>query len=836
VKKVRWLVVGLVFGLTVGNFNAMPWIAPDWQKREPTFEPGSLFWRTREFNTSPILYRTVINLPTKSLRFATVRIQTRRYAYLFVTRFDRFSDLDPFGKLIAHAEAPKEKPDAEVELFVDLTPHLLDRKSVVLALSAPSSGFQMEGVLAFGDGSTQIFGSEPKLWRAQKFPPLTVLEFEPCMRPDFDDRNWFPVKVVNGATATPKSQLIAELKAFVEKSQKEQLQSQMGEARWRLNLLRSKGIVIVDDEAFGWGGAERLPEWVHQIADKLLESLTKGESTEDALLMTEALSLFIWVSDELTNLANHIKLWRALRQPERAQSCEQQFGNLQPMLQKVESLLKRFSSLKASELTETLAILRMLRQRLLTLRHPDVSKVLVINDLNWGLENKFGWFDTTALLDNDISRWGLRITTPATVFASPLSPAALVTVKGTEFTIAGWETLKPLRVYQKPADTTPVCVWVVLNGKVQSLRPQPDGTVYDRTQHGRMGENWMLLVCDLSRGGDLPVQLVFLQMPTKVTFQRSEKGTSAVTVTFDKPSARLFVLKPLKEWRGLLRMAQVMTRTPLNESEVNQCIQQCRLWSQALLCYPITFSEAFVRDSENPHALIVANAYNYWEFQDEWGTEPLKLAPLPPLVSYGLLKGYPSLGVLSEAKVLGSWGNWGDHIAVVGDDVIVYRVPIHPFKRFGGFTAFCFGPTDIGVPGNLTELDLIKRTGANSFRPQHNRTDDAAMQLVRWCVERGLQHVFNVDEKWLPDVVAHYRTLAERCKDFPPDAVAYDLLNEPETREPRAYNALLRRITQAIREVDKTHLIYAEVIAPWDRTPNLTPKQRSPTWSRRATR
>jgi hypothetical protein len=56
------------------------------------------------------------------------------------------------------------------------------------------------------------------------------------------------------------------------------------------------------------------------------------------------------------------------------------------------------------------------------------------------------------------------------------------------------------------------------------------------------------------------------------------------------------------------------------------------------------------------------------------------------------------------------------------------------------------------------------------------------MQLVRWCVERELQHVFNVDEKWIEDVVEHYRTLAKLCKDFPPDAIAYDLLNEPFDR------------------------------------------------------
>jgi len=817
--------------LAISNLNAMPLIAPHWQGHEPNFKPGSLFWRTREFTVSLILYRTLLSLRAKPLDFAAVRIQTRRYAYLFVTRFDRLSDLSPLGKLVAKAEAKKERPDAEVELLADLTPYLTDdlhkrlpQREIALLLSAPSEGFRMEGILVFSDGSVQTFGSEPDRWRTQKFPPLTVLEFEPCMKPDFDDRNWFPVRVAVGAIAKPTSQLVSELRKFVAQERQKRLRQQLEDARWRLTLLRDKGILIVDDEAFGWAGAERLPEWVRQSAEKLLQTMETNGGDEQIVLATEALSLFVWASDEVTNLANHVNLWQALRQPEKAQRCQRELSAVTPLMQKAEKLLQlQKANLKnsAKDLTLAIELLRELRKRLLALRHHDVAKALIINDLNTGLENKFGWFDTTVLLDNDISRWGLRVSTPATILASPLSPAAFVTVNGTEFRLEGWENLKPLRVYQKPPDPTPVCLWVVINGKVQNLRPQPDGTVYDRTQHGHMSENWMLLVCDMARGGGLPIQFVFLQAPTKVIFQRGEKGTTAVSIVFQKPNAQLFVLKPLKEWRGFLRTAQVLTRAPLNENEAAPFINQCRLWSQALLYYPVTFSEAFVRDPSDPETLIVANAYNYLELRDEWNTKPLKLASLPPLASYGLLKGYPKLQVLSDAKVLGSWGVWGEHIAVVNGDVIVYRVPIHPFKRFGGFTAFCFGPTDIGVPGNLTELDLIKRTGSNSFRPQHNRTDEAAMQLVRWCVERGLQHVFNVDEKWLSDVVEHYRKLAKLCKDLPPDAVAYDLLNEPETREPRAYNALLRRVTQAIREHDKTHLIYAEVIAPWG--PNAQP-------------
>ena len=164
---------------------------------------------------------------------------------------------------------------------------------------------------------------------------------------------------------------------------------------------------------------------------------------------------------------------------------------------------------------------------------------------------------------------------------------------------------------------------------------------------------------------------------------------------------------------------------------------------------------------------------------------------------------------------MGSRGIWGDLAAVTGQDHIVYRVPLDPFKRFGGFTAYCFGPTDIGEPGSRTEIESIKRTGANSFRPQHNNRGERALLTARWCREAGIQNVFNIDEKWIPDAVAHFAALAEQCRQFPPDAIAYDILNEPETRDPRAYGAFVKKITRAIRRVDPTHLIYVETIPPW---------------------
>ncbi|MCS6860075.1 MAG: glycoside hydrolase family 5 protein [Abditibacteriales bacterium] len=774
-----WLSV--VFLLTMRCAFAAPWVAVDWRGTEPHFPPGSLFWRTNEFRRCPVVYRTVLDVASKPTAAAGFRVQAKQYLYVFIN-----------GRQVAAATG---KESATVRTDVEVT-HLLKPGRNVLLVSAPADGFSLDGGIFYRDGATTRFGSEPPRWKAQKFPPLTVLEDEPCMKPEFEDAQWFAVRVADGEPLTVSDD---ELRAACERLALERLQRWDEEARWRLQMLASKGIAVVDWEAHGWAGAGRLPNWVGSLARQALSQSPPPGALHQ---VAEALTRYVRLNDEATNLQNHVVGLKALNAP--AQDCQKAVSALLPLLRQMQqALLTHQFEQSLSLAAQSEAIVAAVR------------KGRVLNPLCSCLDNKFGWFDTTLLLENDIAQWGLRFGSQVSVFASPLSPAALVTVHGNELVIRGWDELKPLRVYNQPPHVGPVGLWAVIGGKVVNLQPAPDGTVYDRARHGRLSENWVLLVSDLSRGGHLPIQMVFLRSPTAIVFKSGPSGTSAVTVRFDQPEVQLFLLRPLKEWRGLLGQARAMTQTPLRESEVQRYVQPCRLWSRALLHYPVTFSEAFVRDPNDRWAIRVADVYNYWELQDEWGTQPLRLAPLPPLATYGLMRNYPGLHVLSPVETLGSRGVWGDEMAAVNQNYVVYRVPLDPLKRFGGFTAYCFGPTDIGEPGSATELDLIKRTGANTFRPQHNQSGERALKTARWAWERGLQNVFNTDEKWLPDVVEHYRTLAEQCKDFPPDAIAYDLLNEPETREPRAYNALIRKITNAIRAVDKTHLIYVEAMPPW---------------------
>lgn len=788
-----WWVVRVFACLMCSRVVAAPWVVPEWGHGqaglEPEFPPGSLFWHTNEYPTCPVLFRTVLHVERRSLSCAGFVMRGSKWAYVFVN-----------GQQVASQE-PEEQAELLPPLEVELT-HLLRPGPNALVISTGSGGLWLDGGIFYADGQRHRFGTNARGFRVQKFPPLTILELLPCMDPSFDDADWFPV----GERAGDDVQLSdEELRAVCARLAQERLRRWDEDGAWRLGILDSKGLAVVDWEPHGWGGPGRLPPWVIEAA----AAPTPSDAQPGTLYwQAEAICRYVVLRDEATNLANHAVGLRALAAPTTdVAACEKAAAEMAPALGEMEK------ALRAGRFREALEAAATAEQAAARARHGRI-----LNDLNCALDNKFSWFDSARLLDSDPKHWGLALGPRASVFASSLSPAAFVTLAGEEIVIEGWQKLPPLRLYDQPPLLGPVSLWAVLGGEVVSLRPDASGTVYDRAAHGPLSENWVLLVEALNRGGRLPIEMVFLQAPQRISFMAGDGGTAQVRVIFATPGARLFLLRPLKEWRGFLAQAQTLTgdlKDPAVRGAAERYIQPCRLWSRAVLNYPVTFSEVFMRDPEDNWALRVADVYNYWEFRDEWGTEPLRLAPLPPLASYGLMVGYPGLKILGRAQVLGSRGVWGDEVAAVGQSFITYRVPLDPMKRFGGFTAFCFGPTDIGGPGSLTEILAIKVTGANSFRPQHNQTGEAAMKTVNWCWENGLQHVFNIDEKWVADVIEHYQRLAEQCKDYPPDAVAYDLLNEPETRDPSAYNALVRKVTAAIRAIDRSHLIYVEVIPPW---------------------
>lgn len=788
-RHARRVLIALVLSWTTAACLAGPWMAADWGDAEPQFPPGSLNNRANAFPTCPVVYRLVLDAGDQPAAWAALSARAGGHAFVYLNgrRVYAHGSLDEQGQAFS----------------AELTPYLKPGKNA-LVVSAPAAGFSLDGGIGYANGTVRRFGSGEAGWRVQKFAPLTMLELEPFLLADYDDSAWFAVKAVKaGASVEVEPADLAKLAADL---RAERLTKLDADAAWRLELIRTKGYVLVDDEVYGWGGPERLPQWVRDAA---VVPVGGDATAGTAHARAEALSRWVWLNDEAANLANLAAGYAALGAADLAGACREAG---EPM---AVHLLQARLNLDAGEFDPALAALAEAQAVSEALRQ---GKLL--NGFCRVVDNKFGWFDNTRLLEGEPRHYGLKVSSPGEQRYSPLSPGQLVSVQGRQFTLSGYGSLPILRKYRannrdQSDFTGPTGLWAVIDGKVAVLRPGEDGVAYDKAVHGKLDENWLLLLTDMTRGGNLPVELVLLAEPEKITFRGGgAKGPDAVQIDFADDGARLFVLSPFKGWSGFLATARGFNRNEYLPAISDQLLAVCRVWSRALLHWPVTFSEAFVYEPEN-RSLRVADTYDYEQFTDPWGTPPLKLAPLPAMASYGLLTGYPGLEVLSEAKAVGSRGVWGDEVAAEDTDTIVYRIPVSPIKRFGGFTSFCFGGTDIGGPGSKTEIEAVRRTGANSYRPQHNETGERAMRTAQWCADLGMQNMFNTDEKHVSDIVGHFRTLAEKCKDFAPDLIAYDLLNEPETRQPRDYGAIIKKIVQAIREVDTTHLIYVETVPPW---------------------
>lgn len=776
------LICSLVLAVSGPLCLAAPWITPDWADKEPSFKPGSLFYRTGSFRTAPVIYRTVLDIDARPIQLAGFEARVNDYGFVFLN-----------GRQIA-AVGKKDETGLQ-PLHVELT-HLLKPGRNVLVISTTGNGLSLDGGIIYAASKPVRFASATRGWKVQKLAPLTILEDQPLMKGDFDDSGFFDVKTADQPGVELPDQKLAEMS---QRLGMERLTDWDRDAAWRLKLLTDKGIVIVDWEAYGFGGAQRVPEWVREIAQ---QTEPAGALPGGAYLRAEAISQYVYLADEATNFENQAAGLAKLN----ANAADiQTLNNAAAAIR--DSLSKIQVAVQAGQFAQAIAFAQPARAAA-----DQARGGRLVSPLNKALDNKFSWLHTGALLEGELQDLDLTLVSKASVQSSPLSAASLITVDGNDLVLRGWTKTSHNVFNRKPANAAPVVAWAMIGSKLTGLLPS-DGVIYDRARHGPLSENWLTLNSDLATGGPLPLELVFLNAPSKISMQSNGKATE-LTISFPNPAGRVFVVRAVKDVRGVLQQARDLASAEPTRA-ADKFVEQFRLYSRALLNYPVSYSEAFVRDPQDAWALLVADVYNYVELKDEWNTQPLKLAPLSPMAAYGLLTNYPGLKLTCDATKVGSYGDWGDFIAMPDSNVITYRVPMDQMKVYGGFTSYCFGPTDIGEPGSLTEILSVKATGANSFRPQHNQSSERAMRTAQWCAENGLQNVFNTDEKWVPDVVEFYRTLAEKCKDFPPDAIGYDLLNEPQTREPYAYNVLMKKITQAIRQHDKVHPIYIEVVAPW---------------------
>jgi hypothetical protein len=413
-----------------------------------------------------------------------------------------------------------------------------------------------------------------------------------------------------------------------------------------------------------------------------------------------------------------------------------------------------------------------------------------------------------------------RRTPQVEVLATPLSPCVVLTPQTETFEIhhAG-----KARLY--------------LPGSGRPLIPMQE---WDGARGRNLGGNWALVWPDASAAR--PVLLVFEKSPAAIA---CEAGLTRIK--YSAAGSRVIAVRP---W------AKVAPPAP--EKDPAAIATACAFWSRAALAVPINYMEVTrVLKPGEPYENISIDKvpagpvlehtviYDYLETKDEWGTAPLKLAPLPALCSYAVDRKFRGLVLDQKDKVetLQDGGVLAPYRALKDADRISYSYPVEPYPRFAGFTSWMFAGGDAGVTGNGRECELLAAAGANSFRPQHNWADQppprglfppdekrTRVQITAdYCRAAGINYMNNIDQtlgrpreevqqdydKFIRLVYDHYEKIARQLTGRAFWEAAYDLVNEPFDHKHPAYNAAMKELTRRVRAIDRRHLLYIEPCEAW---------------------
>ena len=425
-------------------------------------------------------------------------------------------------------------------------------------------------------------------------------------------------------------------------------------------------------------------------------------------------------------------------------------------------------------------------------------------------------------------------------YCSALSPAVVLATSGQRLRLAGWAA----RGYDAPDR----CAFTSAGKlEVRQLGSTRTGEVAD----GRaLDENWLLLWNTQSRAiSPRPLLVVLERRPTSIELLDDGFGGPSLDLRFARGGARMVLVRPFDG--------------PLGQEPGAEDIQRCRLWSRALLRYPVGYLEQLAFDGARCNVRI---AYEYLQLKDDWQTEPLALAPLPMLFSYALEHNWPNATVHTDVTDLGCRSqskfypesDCGTYRAAVDHSEVAYSFdrmepPVH-YKGIGSLGE----ERRIGEPMFIR----VKEWGCNCFRPQIPFHNVGFFQHEG----RGLGDASTVQFSqealgWLDDMLETHRRLglmcflnwfglegqrfsqatrrqvrdfwvqmAQHCRELPPELVCYDLMNEPAglyggaplTRNAwDEYSRLVREVTEAIREVDRTHPISVEAGGGWAQPEDL---------------
>jgi len=157
----------------------------------------------------------------------------------------------------------------------------------------------------------------------------------------------------------------------------------------------------------------------------------------------------------------------------------------------------------------------------------------------------------------------------------------------------------------------------------------------------------------------IPVLIRFEKGPNRLTFQDS------IQATFAGPAGHVAVMPLLGIRRGGVADWQSLPGDQVEEAD---------FWSRALMRFPIEADETYKVD-ERRHSVTIRDRYRYESFQDDWHTDPLNLAPAPPITDVAEQNGYPVVWNTAGVKRSPLSTFWGPFAYREGEE-LAYTIPI----------------------------------------------------------------------------------------------------------------------------------------------------------------
>lgn len=253
--------------------------------------------------------------------------------------------------------------------------------------------------------------------------------------------------------------------------------------------------------------------------------------------------------------------------------------------------------------------------------HPDGSRLILGEvGLSGDVTRRF-----YTVRDASTARWDVTLREdgrdlPTSIYLSRSFPAVLYVTESQEFT---WRI-------DRGAFSLDRAAYVDGSGAVQVV-DLAAGSAH-RLAGAELGVPWILLLQEMAQTGELvPIFIRMERRPEAVILQRD----GGLVLRFAQPAGAI-VTMPLY---GIARVRGDELDAWRAELP-DEALELAQFWSRAAAAFPVGLAEEYAAD-ESAGYVYVRSAFEYHVMEDDWGTEPLPLAPVPPVVALAEQHGYP---------------------------------------------------------------------------------------------------------------------------------------------------------------------------------------------------